>query len=116
MSFIIFRIMVKRDHMSQFEMDSTAVLIKLWWENLAETSEGEGRLVSAVERVSQVHHRGPPAVRLCLVHPGKAGRASRRRTAASASEAIETRDGGWCWTSQTPPIAWGPLPKRALQR
>ena len=102
--------------MSQFEMDSTAVLIKLWWENLAETREGDGRLVSAVERVSQVYqHRGPPAVRLCLVHPGK-GRASRRRTVASASEAIETRDGGWCWTSQTPPIAWGPLPKRALQR
>lgn len=98
-----------------WDLDTAAVLLKLWWENLAETCDGEGRLVSAIERVSAVsHNMGPPAIRLCLVHPGR-GRAARRRTAASAADAIETRDGGWCWTSQTA-IGWGPLPKRALSR
>ena len=98
-----------------WDLDSAAVLLKLWWENLAESSDGEGRLVSAIERVSAVsHNMGPPAIRLCLVHPGR-GRAARRRTAASAQDAIETRDGGWCWTSQTA-IGWGPLPRRALSR
>ena len=64
--------------------------------------------------MAQLADMGPPAIRLCLVHPGR-GRAARRRTAASSCDAIETRDGGWCWTSQTA-IGWGPLPKRALAR
>ena len=57
---------------------------------------------------------GAPSIRLCLIHPGR-GRAARRRTAANATDAIETKEGGWCWTSQTA-IGWGPLPKRALGR
>ena len=98
-----------------WDLDRAAVMLKLWWENLAESSAGEGRLVSAIERVSAVsYNMGPPSIRLCLVHPGR-GRAARRRTAAAAQDAIETKDGGWCWTTQTA-IGWGPLPKRALSR
>ena len=68
----------------------------------------------AVERVTPIQNNiGPPSIRLCLIHPGR-GRAARRRTAANSQDAIETREGGWCWTSQTA-IGWGPLPKRALR-
>ena len=81
------------------------------------TEQIQGRLVSAVERVTPLGFYGSgsaPAIRLCLIYPGR-GRATRRRTAANASDAIETKEGGWCWTSQTA-IGWGPLPKRDLSR
>ena len=95
------------------DQNCSSVSLKLWWENLAE-SDCEGRLVSAVERVTPIQNNiGPPSIRLCLIHPGR-GRAARRRTAANSQDAIETREGGWCWTSQTA-IGWGPLPKRALR-
>ena len=69
---------------------------------------------TTVERVTPIQNNiGPPSIRLCLIHPGR-GRAARRRTAANSQDAIETREGGWCWTSQTA-IGWGPLPKRALR-
>ena len=71
--------------------------------------------MSAVEQLGPgLYSRGAPAIRLCLIYPGR-GRATRRRTAANATDAIETKEGGWCWTSQTA-IGWGPLPKRDLSR